>query len=1494
VRLRPSLTYRPAWKARQAAIALVVALAAVASVVTPAPASVVACGASTVTVAPMHSPDGTTRPFYADFKSGSMKHSGYVGYELAGAPNVLGSDVWIRLSGFAGGSVGVAANQSASIPVRATSQSGKALVYAYLTASAETTAAQSWTVEVWNGKPGQTGSTQVCAAVDGFSKVLDVIDAAANKITSISVSTSAPAIGGSLDVTAVGDTGTMGAGDASDQSGGKGVFSMAPAMDDSWPADSFALTGVGVTIGGTTTRDRLRIYPGTSAAGAYTAVYSFTVRKPAAGTTPVYPVQNIASGTQVKYTGTYPSPIATIAQPVVTTSLVKTTQSLVGPPYAVTYRVVASNGSTSAVVLDYLRDTPTASSWSFATGSAQLNGAAVADPVNDAGTLVFKGPFAVPGASGGVSGTLTFTYTLDVGGTVSNSVVGQVGDVLLGGSSGSENQVTVDPARPTITTASLPDASVGVAYSETLAASAGAPPYTWAISSGSLPPGLALDPVTGEISGLPLGPGSSTFTVSVTDAAAAGGTRSLTLTVGGSAPGDTTAPTGSVSINGGATVTTSQTVALRLTAGDAVGVTRYRTAEGSDCSSASWTDLASTASLDTTTSLELSSGDGSKTVCAQFGDAAGNVSSTATATVTFDTPPTVTLSTPAGEPTSAAFRVTATFEKSVTGFGLADVTIGNGTASSFSGSGTTYSFDVTPAGQGSVTVDVGASAAVDAAGVGNVAAQQLVRTYDSLRPSVLLGSAASDPTSGAFSVTTTFSEAVSGVALADLEVTNGTASNLTGSGTTYSFDVTPSADGTVTVAFGAGAASDAAGNPNTAATSLTRVVDRAAPSVVLASTAPDPTDRAFAVTATFSEAVTGLALADLTVGNGTAANLSGSGTTYSFDVTPSADGTVTVALGAGAATDAAGNPNTAATSLTRTFDGSAPTVQLTSAAPDPTNAAFTVTATFSEPVTGLILGDVAVGGGSASNLQGSGATYAFDVTPTAQGAVTVDIAAGAAADLGGNPSTAAAQLTRTYDSVRPSVALTTAAAATTSAASFLVTATFSEVVTGFALADVSITNGTASGLSGSGTTYTFDVASGADGGVTVTIDAGAAADAAANASTAATPLTRTFASVPPVVTIHEGPAATTTETSASFVFSVDRPATLTCSVDDAPFTPCASPLRLAELGTGEHELVVRGRNAYGAVGTARWTWKVVLPPSLDFTLRPPESSQPDAFFAWSAEDDATFACWLDGVPFEPCTTPVFLDDLPEGPHTFTVRATTPAGGSSSATTTWTVGREAARPPANVAIIPKISPTDMEGRPPAFRQAADTPRSKGPFTRRLNVKLRIPTPPNVGSNVVYISNHPDFRDQQVFLIAADEHYDWDLLAGPSGDRIVYVRFSEAPDAGVGEANIVLDQELPVLTPKFLRIGRTPGNGARPGRAAQTSYCGGAARRWLRIGGRDGFSGLNAVQVASHPDHPCAWRPFLPTFSYRLPGRVIYVRVEDRVGNVSPWYRVRTRR
>jgi len=77
-----------------------------------------------------------------------------------------------------------------------------------------------------------------------------------------------------------------------------------------------------------------------------------------------------------------------------------------------------------------------------------------------------------------------------------------------------------------IATASpLPNAEQGVAYSTTLTAVGGTAPYTWAVTSGALPPGLTLAPATGVLSGTPTSAGLYNFTVTVTDAAAPAGTN---------------------------------------------------------------------------------------------------------------------------------------------------------------------------------------------------------------------------------------------------------------------------------------------------------------------------------------------------------------------------------------------------------------------------------------------------------------------------------------------------------------------------------------------------------------------------------------------------------------------------------------------------------------------------------------------------------------------------------------------------------------------------------------------------------------------------------------------------------------------------------------------------------------------------------------------------------------------------------------------------------
>src|ERR1017187_3100827 len=80
-----------------------------------------------------------------------------------------------------------------------------------------------------------------------------------------------------------------------------------------------------------------------------------------------------------------------------------------------------------------------------------------------------------------------------------------------------------------IATTSLPGGTSGSTYSVTLAGRGGTPPYTWTASGN--PPGLAINPATGVLSGIPQTAGSYLVTVVLTDAARATATAQFPLAV---------------------------------------------------------------------------------------------------------------------------------------------------------------------------------------------------------------------------------------------------------------------------------------------------------------------------------------------------------------------------------------------------------------------------------------------------------------------------------------------------------------------------------------------------------------------------------------------------------------------------------------------------------------------------------------------------------------------------------------------------------------------------------------------------------------------------------------------------------------------------------------------------------------------------------------------------------------------------------------------------
>ena len=139
---------------------------------------------------------------------------------------------------------------------------------------------------------------------------------------------------------------------------------------------------------------------------------------------------------------------------------------------------------------------------------------------------------------------------------------------------------------------------------------------------------------------------------------------------------------------------------------------------------------------------------------------------------------------------------------------------------------------------------------------------------------------------------------------------------------------------------------------------------------------------AFTAAFRFTEPVTGFDTEDVTVAGGAKGALSGNGTDYTLEVTPSGNGDVTVAVRAEAATDGGGHrAPMGEVSATAVWDTTPPTLRI--GVPAGINLApFTATFTFDGPVTGFGEEDVTVTGGTKGAFGGSGADYTLLVTPS--------------------------------------------------------------------------------------------------------------------------------------------------------------------------------------------------------------------------------------------------------------------------------------------------------------------------------------------------------------------------------------------------------------------------------------------------------------------------------------------------------------------------------
>ncbi|OPA99120.1 glycosyl hydrolase, partial [Pseudomonas fluorescens] len=444
--------------------------------------------------------------------------------------------------------------------------------------------------------------------------------------------------------------------------------------------------------------------------------------------------------------------------------------------------------------------------------------------------------------------------------------------------------------------------------------------------------------------------------------------------------------------------------------------------------------------------------------------------------------------------------VTITFSEAVSGFTTADLTVANGSISGLSTSdgGITWTATLTPDAPVTDTSNLivlnntGVADLNGNAGMGTTNSNNYA--IDTQRPTATIVVTDTSLSVGETSVVTiTFTEAVSGFTLADLTAANGSLSTLSSSdgGITWTATLTPTAsisDTTNLITLTNSGIADLAGNVGSGTTdSNNYAVDTQRPTaaIVVADSALNIGETSL-VTITFSEAVTGFTLADMTVANGSLSGLSSSdgGITWTATLTPSAstsDATNLIILANTGVADLAGNAGSGTTSSNNyAVDTQRPTASIV-VADNALSVGETslVTITFNEAVTGFTAADLTVANGTLTGLSSGdgGITWTATLTPSASlsdssNLITLDNTG--VTDAAGNAGSGTTDSNNyAIDTQRPTATLVVADTAIAVGETSVVTITFSEPVTGFTLADLSVTNGSLSGLSTSDNiTYT--------------------------------------------------------------------------------------------------------------------------------------------------------------------------------------------------------------------------------------------------------------------------------------------------------------------------------------------------------------------------------------------------------------------------------------
>lgn len=430
--------------------------------------------------------------------------------------------------------------------------------------------------------------------------------------------------------------------------------------------------------------------------------------------------------------------------------------------------------------------------------------------------------------------------------------------------------------------------------------------------------------------------------------------------------------------------------------------------------------------------------------------------------------------------------VTFTFSEPVTGFSNADLTVENGTLSpvATSDEGMTWqavftpSLNITDTSNAIVLNNTGYTDRIGMPGVGSTVSANY--SIDTARPGITIQMSDTALIAGETAVVTfNFTEPVMGFTNADLTISNGVLSFVSSSngGQRWTAVFTPTvgvmAASNVITINNAGY-TDSVGNAGAGTTdSGNYQIDTQRPTVTIGmSDLSLVAGETSLVTFLFSERVTGFANADLVVANGSLSSVTtaDSGRTWTATYTPAAnttDLTNVLAINNSGIADIAGNAGVGTTSsLNYTIDTQRPTVTVSfSDQALRIGETSVVTMTFSEPVIGFGNTDVLVSNGTLSSLTSAngGRTWTGTFTPAANTQATSNqlrVVNTDYTDVAGNSGLG--QTTSPnflIDTLRPTATIAMSDTALKFGDGATVTFIFSEPITAFSTADLTVANG---------------------------------------------------------------------------------------------------------------------------------------------------------------------------------------------------------------------------------------------------------------------------------------------------------------------------------------------------------------------------------------------------------------------------------------------------